>query len=173
MKTSSQTRKKMKEIIYKPIGIIHSPYTQPKGTPIQPTASKGNTAVIDLFPEYKEGLKDLNGFSHLILIYHFHLSKKSRLQQKPFMDEKKHGIFAMRGPSRPNPIGFSIVRLIQIKENKLTIADVDILDGTPLLDIKPYVPEFDQRTKTRIGWLSDNIKKLQQTTDDGRFQNTT
>ena len=159
----------MKEIKFKPIGIIHSPFREPKGTPIQPASAKGIKGTIEIFPEYAEGLKDIEGFSHIILIYHFHLSKPSSLIARPFMDNKPHGIFAIRGPSRPNPIGVSVVRLIKIKENFLYIQDLDIVDGTPLLDIKPYVPEFDKKEKVKIGWLTKNINKLSTAKDDGRF----
>ena len=159
----------MNEIKYKPIGIIHSPYKQPKGTPIQPAGAKGINGRVEVFPEYAEGLKDVEGFSHIILIYHFHLSKASSLKAKPYMNSKAHGVFAMRGPSRPNPIGISVVRLVRIEDNILHIQDVDIVDGTPLLDIKPYVPGFDVREVDKIGWLETNVHKLSTTKDDGRF----
>ncbi len=159
----------MNEIVYKPIGIIHSPFREPKGTPIQPKAAEGIEGRIEIFQEYVEGLKDLEGFSHIILIYHFHLVKKSSLKVKPYMDNRVHGVFSTRAPSRPNPIGISIVRLVGIKENILYIRDVDIVDGTPLLDIKPYVPEFDVRKVDRIGWLEGNVHKLPASRDDGRF----
>lgn len=161
----------MDEIRYKPIGIIYSPFKEQKGTPIQPTAAKGVDGTVEVFPEYVEGLKDLEGFSHIILIYNCHLSKKSSLKVKPFMDDQIHGVFSTRAPSRPNPIGISIVRLIKIEKNILYIQDVDILYGTPLLDIKPYVPEFDVRAADKIGWLEKNVSKLPTSKDDGRFQN--
>ena len=107
----------MNALKYKPIGVIHSPFKEPKGTPIQPAGAKGINGTVEVFPEYAEGLKDIEGFSHIILIYHFHLSKRSLLKVKPYMDNELHGVFAMRGPSRPNPIGISVVRLIKIKEN--------------------------------------------------------
>lgn len=159
----------MKKIDYKAIGIIRSQFTEPKGTPIQSIASIGNEGLVELFPEYSEGLEDLECFSHIILIYHFHLSKKFSLKVKPFMDNNKHGIFAIRGPSRPNPIGISIVRLSKIENNLLYINDVDIIDGTPLLDIKPFVQEFDNRETTKNGWLENNVHKLNETKDDERF----
>jgi len=159
----------MNKIIYKPIGVVHSPFKQPRGTPIQPSIIKGIKGEVEIFPEYIEGLQDINGFSHIILIYHFHLSKKSSLKAKPFMDDKIHGIFAIRGPSRPNPIGISTVRLIKVDSNILHVENLDIVDGTPLLDIKPYVPEFDKAEATKIGWLQGNIDKLSKTKDDGRF----
>ncbi len=159
----------MNEIKYKPIGVVHSLFKEPKGTPIQPAGAKNSDGTVKLFPEYAEGLKDLEGFSHIILIYHFHLSKEASLKVKPYMDIKMHGVFAMRGPSRPNPVGISVVRLVRIEENILYIQDVDVVDGTPLLDIKPYVPEFDIRKVEKIGWLEKNVHKLSKTKDDERF----
>lgn len=159
-----------KEITYKPIGVIHSPYKQPKGTPIQPTAAKGAKGTVEVYPEYAEGLNGLENFSHIILIYHFHLAKPGPLKVKPYMDNKPHGVFATRAPSRPNPIGISVVKLTKIEGNTLHVENIDIIDGTPLLDIKPYIPQFDTPQTTKIGWLTKNIHKLPQTTDDGRFQ---
>jgi len=159
----------MNEVNYKPIGVIHSPFKHPKGTPIQPTAAKGIDGTIEIFPEYVGGLKDIEDFSHIILIYHFHLSKGWSLEVKPFMDDQLHGVFATRAPARPNPIGISIVRLVRVEDNVLHIQDIDIVDGTPLLDIKPYVPEFDMREVEKIGWLEKNIHKLSTSKDDGRF----
>jgi tRNA-Thr(GGU) m(6)t(6)A37 methyltransferase TsaA len=159
----------MNEIRYKPIGAIHSEFKEPKGTPIQTAASAGNKGTIEIFPEFIDGLQDLEGFSHIFLIYHFHLSKKTSLIVKPFMDDNDHGIFSVRAPSRPNPIGISIVRLDKIDGNILYIKDVDIVDGTPLLDIKPYVKEFDVRTDTRNGWLEQNVQNLKKTKADERF----
>ena len=159
----------MDEIKYKPIGIVHSPFKEPKGTPIQPAAAKGIEGKVEVFPEYAEGLKDVDGFSHIILVCHFHLSKKPSLKVKPFMDDQMRGVFATRAPSRPNPIGISIVRLVKIEENILHVQDVDIIDGTPLLDIKPYVCEFDPKEVNKIGWLEKNVHKLPTSNDDGRF----
>ncbi|MFI5359719.1 MAG: tRNA (N6-threonylcarbamoyladenosine(37)-N6)-methyltransferase TrmO [Halanaerobiales bacterium] len=159
----------MDKIVYSPIGRIISPFKEAKGTPIQPTAEGTARGKIELFPEYIEGIKDLDGFSHLILLYHFHKAGEASLIVKPFLENEVHGIFAVRAPSRPNPIGLSIVRLLKIEENILHVADLDILDGTPLLDIKPYVPEFDRRDNVKIGWLGKNVDKLSNTKDDGRF----
>ncbi len=159
----------MNEIKYKPIGVVHSQFKEPKGTPIQPAGAKNIDGTVELFPKYVEGLKDLEGFSHIILIYHFHLSKEMPLKVKPYMDSEVHGVFAIRGPSRPNPVGISVVRLIRIEDNILHIQEVDIVDGTPLLDIKPYIPEFDIRKVEKIGWLEKNIYKLSKTKDDERF----
>jgi len=159
----------MHEIKYKPIGIIHSPFKEPKGTPIQPAAAKGIGGKVEVLSEYAEGLKDVEGFSHIILVCHFHLSGKPSLKVKPFMDTQMRGVFATRAPSRPNPIGISIVRLVKIEENILHVQDVDIVDGTPLLDIKPYVGEFDENEVCEIGWLEKNVHKLPTSKDDGRF----
>ena len=159
----------MKEIRYKPIGVIHTPFKEPRGTPIQPSAAEGVNGIVEIFPEYVEGLEDLEGFSHIILIYHFHLAGKPSLKVRPYMDDKTHGVFATRSPSRPNPIGISVVRLLRIEGNRLHIQDIDIIDGTPLLDIKPYVPEFDIRKVSKKGWLEKKVKKLPETKDNGRF----
>jgi len=159
----------MDDIKYRPIGIIHSPFKEPKGTPIQPAGAKGVNGTVEVFPEYAGGLKDIEGFSHIILLYHFHVSRRSTLIAKPYMDSEAHGIFAMRGPSRPNAIGISVVRLVKVQGNILHIQDVDIVDGTPLLDIKPYVPEFDMREVASIGWLEKNVHKVFASKDDGRF----
>jgi tRNA-Thr(GGU) m(6)t(6)A37 methyltransferase TsaA len=157
------------QITYKPIGVIHSPFKEPKGTPIQPPSAEGVAGTVEVFLEYVEGLMDLDGFSHIILLYHFHLSRTSSLRVKPYMDDEVHGVFAMRGPSRPNPIGLSIVRLVRVEGPVLHIRDVDIVDGTPVLDIKPYVPQFDARDVERIGWLDEQVHKLPTMQDDGRF----
>ncbi len=159
----------MAEIRYEPIGIIHTPNKEAEGTPIQPKGAEGIGGEVEIYPEYSEGLKDLEGFSHIILIYHFHRNEETSLQVKPYMDDEKHGVFAMRGPSRPNPIGISVVKLEKIEDNRLIVENVDILDGTPLLDIKPYVPDFDRHDVERYGWLEEKVHKLSRTKDDGRF----
>ena len=159
----------MAEITFKPIGTVSSPFKQPQGTPIQAAASKEAQGVIDILPEYQEGLQDLEGFSHLILLYHFHLSAGFSLKVKPFLDEQIRGVFATRAPARPNPIGFSVVRLERVAGTRLYIREVDIVDGTPLLDIKPYIPRFDCREGARSGWLEKNLEKLDVARDDGRF----
>ena len=159
----------MSEIRYKPIGVTHSPFKKPSGVPIQPTAAEGVKGSIEVFPEYADGLKDLDGFSHIILVYHFHLSKKPLLMVRPYMDEELHGVFATRAPSRPNPIGISTLHLLRVEKNMLHVEDLDIVDGTPVLDIKPFVPEFDVRKTSRVGWLEKNLHKLSSVRDDGRF----
>lgn len=159
----------MAEIKYTPVGIIHSPFEDAKGMPIQPAGAHGAVGSVEVFPEYCAGLKDIQDFSHIILIYHFHMSGKYSLEAKPFLDDQVRGVFAMRGPARPNPIGISAVRLLKVEGCILHIEDVDIIDGTPLLDIKPYVPEFDWRAVERIGWLSGRSKNVYQEKSDGRF----
>lgn len=160
---------KADEIKFRPIGIIHSPFKEAKGVPIQPSAAKGIEGKVEIFPEYTEGLEDIGNFSHIFLIYHLHLSRKYSLRVKPYMDDKERGVFATRAPSRPNPIGISVVELLEVDGNMLHIKNVDIVDGTPLLDIKPYVPEFDIHNVKKIGWLEKNVHKLPETKDDGRF----
>ena len=147
-----------KEIKLSPIGIIHTPYKEPKGIPIQGKFEKGVTGQAELFPEYRQGLKDIDGFSHIILIYFFNRSKKEDITGSPFLEDETHGIFAIRSPHRPNHIGFSIVRLEKVSDNIVTFSEVDILDGTPLLDIKPYVSHFDSRTDVKNGWLEKHFK---------------
>ena len=158
-------------IQYVPIGVVHSPFAEPTGTPIQSAAASavGVEAQVEIFPSFREGLRDLEGFSHLILLYHMHRIQPAGLLVKPFLSNKSHGVFATRSPGRPNPIGFSVVRLLSVEDGELRITDVDILDQTPVLDIKPYVGEFDIRPVERIGWFADNLCKLDKTKDDGRF----
>ena len=162
----------MKKIIYKPIGIIHSPFKEAKGTPIQPDAAKDIEGIIEVFSDYGNGLLDLTGFSHIIILFHCHLIKGYQLKVKPYMDDIEHGLFATRAPARPNPIGLSVVELIKIEKERLFVKGIDVIDGTPLLDIKPYVPEFDRRETIKIGWLENKIKKLAETKDDNRFINS-
>ena len=141
-----------------PIGIIHTPYKEPKGMPIQGRFKKEVSGTIEVFPDYQQGLKDIEGFSHLILLYYFHKTKKENLIGKPFLEDKKHGIFAIRSPHRPNHIGFSVVKIKKRKGNIISFSEVDILDGTPLLDIKPYVSHFDSRENVKNGWVDKHFK---------------
>jgi tRNA (adenine37-N6)-methyltransferase len=161
----------MAAVTYTPIGIVHSPFKIPKNVPIQTSASNGTKGTIEIYPQYAEGLKDLDGFSQIILLYHFHLAHSGDLIVKPFLDDQLHGIFATRSPARPNRIGLSIVRLDKIEGNVLHVMDLDIIDGSPLLDIKPFVSEFDCKKSERIGWLTNRINRLNETKDDGRFCN--
>jgi tRNA-Thr(GGU) m(6)t(6)A37 methyltransferase TsaA len=159
-----------REIKLSPIGIIHSPHKNIKGMPIQPSGAKGIGGTVEVKNKYVIGLKDLDGFEYIILIYHFHRSKGYLLEVKPFLDDSLRGVFSTRAPKRPNAIGMSIVRLLKVQGNTLQIEDVDILDGTPLLDIKPYVPDFDVRKTKAIGWLSRRVVKAVITKADDRFR---
>ena len=142
-------------LTWRPIGVIHSPHTVPKETPIQPAFAKGIPGTAEVFPEFVDGLKDVEAFSHLFIIYCFHKVRGTKLQVKPFLQDEIRGVFACRAPCRPNPIGFSVCRLVRREGNVLHIEDVDMLDGTPLLDIKPYVARFDTRDDVRSGWQDD------------------
>jgi len=160
---------RLNAIVYRPVGVVHSPLKEPHGAPIQSIGARDIEGVVEVFPEFAGGLCDIEGFSHLILIYHFHLCNEPALLVKPYLDERTHGIFATRAPSRPNPIGMSVVRLVKVDGTRLHVAGVDILDETPLLDIKPYVPQFDALKTDEIGWLKDRIHMAEETRDDGRF----
>jgi tRNA-Thr(GGU) m(6)t(6)A37 methyltransferase TsaA len=146
------------EFIMQPIGVIHSPFIKKSQTPIQSTRSRARGSV-EVYPEFAAGLQDLDGFSHIILLYIFHRSDGYSLRVKPFLDHQERGLFATRYPSRPNPIGLSIVRLESIQGNILNIEGIDVLDETPLLDIKPYVPDFDAHSEVRTGWYETRSKK--------------
>ena len=156
-------------IAYTPIGVIHSPFTDLEGMPVQPSASEAATGHVIVEPGYAEGLRDLDGFSHIILLYHFHRATGYRLTVTPFLDTVARGLFATRAPRRPNPIGLSVVKLKRIDGSTLTVHGVDILDGTPLLDIKPWVPAFDMRSNARSGWLEEKQASADVTTSDRRF----
>jgi tRNA-Thr(GGU) m(6)t(6)A37 methyltransferase TsaA len=160
----------MNQVTYKPIGIIHSPFSQIEDMPIQSSAAKGIKGHIIINEDYVEGLCDLDGFSHIYLLYHFHLSESFRLKVTPFLDDRERGVFSTRAPKRPNPIGLSVVHLLKINSNILEIENVDIFDGTPLLDIKPYVREMEGVNHYRIGWLSKHIKEIKFKKSDKRFK---
>jgi len=142
-----------KEIKLKPIGIIRTPYKDAEKVPIQGRFKKSVRGRIKLFPKYKSGLKDIEGFSHLILIYYFHKAGQEKLIAKPFLEDESHGIFAIRSPMRPNHIGISIVKLEKVRNNVITFSEVDMLDGTPLLDIKPFISHYDSRKNVKNGWI--------------------
>jgi tRNA (adenine37-N6)-methyltransferase len=157
------------EITYRSIGTIHSPFTDLSNMPIQPSGDASAPAVAEILPEYADGLRDLAGFSHVILLYHLHEAHRVDLTVIPFLDSAPHGVFATRAPNRPNPIGLSVVRLLAVDGNRLRLGNVDVLDGTPLLDIKPYVPEFDQPVDVRVGWLEDARINVASARSDDRF----
>lgn len=162
--------KVVKEIRYRPIGIIHSPFKDINGTPIQSIGARGVKGFIEIAPEYSKGLEGIEGFSYIILLYHFHLSKGFSLKVQPFLSEGKYGVFATRAPKRPNPIGLSIVKLIKVRGTTVYVEDVDIVDTTPLLDLKPYVPQFDARDTNMIGWLTEYVADAKQKKADNRFR---
>ena len=148
----------MNQIIMNPIGVIRSPYKESKQIPIQGRFKDDVEAWIELKDQYVKGLKDLEKFSHCIVLYFFHKSNKVTIEGRPFLEDNKHGIFAIRSPHRPNHIGFSVVKINRINGNKLYFNEVDMIDGTPLLDIKPYINYFDNREKVISGWLEKHFK---------------
>ncbi|MBC8527286.1 MAG: tRNA (N6-threonylcarbamoyladenosine(37)-N6)-methyltransferase TrmO [Candidatus Cloacimonetes bacterium] len=148
----------MNKIVLHPIGIIHSPYKEKKDIPIQGKFKSEVEAYIELKDKYIKGLKDLDKFSHAIILYYFHKSQREDIEGRPFLEQKKHGIFAIRSPHRPNHIGVSIVKIKSIKENKLYFTTVDVFDGTPVLDIKPYIKYFDEQKDVVCGWLDKHFK---------------
>jgi tRNA-Thr(GGU) m(6)t(6)A37 methyltransferase TsaA len=161
----------MDTIVIHPIGVIHTPHKDINNIPIQPIAAEGIRGHIELLPEYVEGLKDLDGFSHITLLYHFHKISGYKLTVVPFMDTEERGIFACKAPKRPNAIGLSTVRLIGIKKNIITIEQVDMLDGTPLIDIKPFYSCYDNRENVRSGWLEEKGEiPLAKLRSDERFK---
>jgi tRNA (adenine37-N6)-methyltransferase len=156
-------------INYEPIGVIHSPFKEPAGIPIQPAAGAEIEGTVEVFEPYREGLADVDGFSHIMLLVHLHRSEGYRLRVVPFLDSVERGLFATRAPRRPNAIGLSVVRLERIEEGILHIRGVDLIDGTPLLDIKPYVPAFDDPQDVRIGWLQTFESRIPGRRSDDRF----
>jgi tRNA-Thr(GGU) m(6)t(6)A37 methyltransferase TsaA len=158
------------QITYEPIGIIHSPFQTLEDMPIQPTSEASQPGLVEIFPQFAEGLSDLAGFSHIYLIYHLHRVERSRLTVTPFLDTRPRGLFATRAPSRPNPIGLSLVQLDRIEGNRLYIAALDILDQTPLLDMKPYIPAFEQQHNVRIGWVEQARERVKEQKSDARFK---
>jgi tRNA-Thr(GGU) m(6)t(6)A37 methyltransferase TsaA len=156
------------KIEYRPIGYVHSPHEMAHGTPIQPSRARGIEGTVEIDERYAAGLADLDGFSHIILICHLHKASAFKLEVVPYLDTELRGLFATRSPARPNPIGLSVVRLLEIRGSTLRIEGIDLLDGTPVLDIKPFVKEFDDDTEVRCGWL-DHAKD-RKAVADGRFE---
>jgi len=148
----------MEQIIMHPIGVIHSPYKEGKDIPIQGIFKRDVEAWVELQQKYAKGLKDLDQFSHAIILYYFHKSQREEIEGRPFLEQRKHGIFAIRSPHRPNHIGLSVVKIRKIEANKMYFTEVDILDQTPVLDIKPYVKKFDNRNNVKCGWLEKHFK---------------
>lgn len=150
------------------IGIIHTPFTEETGMPIQPTFSEA-TGTVEIDPAYSDGLLDIEGLSHLVLLYRFHRANGHDLRVQPFMEDETHGVFATRAPRRPTSIGMSVVKLETVDDGTLTVTGIDVIDGTPLLDVKPFVPEFDHVDSAEIGWLEDSISNTERGTADSRF----
>jgi tRNA-Thr(GGU) m(6)t(6)A37 methyltransferase TsaA len=157
-------------ITYKPIGVIKTPFKNIEGMPIQPAGAKGIKGSVEIFDEFADGLQDLDGFSHIILLYHFHRAEGYSLHVTPFLDDHPRGLFSTRAPKRPNGIGISVVELKRVEHNVLHIENVDILDGTPLLDIKPYIPDFDCFDAEKMGWYQNQKGKVHRTSSDKRFE---
>jgi tRNA-Thr(GGU) m(6)t(6)A37 methyltransferase TsaA len=154
---------------FEPIGIIRTPFTDPRDMPIQPSGAAGVKGTIELRGDLAAGLKDLDGFSHVILLYVFHRSQGYALEVVPFLDSRSHGVFATRAPRRPNPIGISVVRLESVEGAILRVEGIDVLDSTPLLDLKPYVPDFDAAVDVRTGWLAEVSRNAGEMRSDDRF----
>ncbi|MGP7816608.1 tRNA (N6-threonylcarbamoyladenosine(37)-N6)-methyltransferase TrmO [Niallia sp. 01092] len=160
----------LQNISLTPIGIIHSPFTSPGEMPIQPTGELATAGHVQVLPQYVEGLEGLDGFSHVILIYYFHLAGPSCLKVHAFLDDQEHGVFATRAPVRPNSLGLSVVEVERIDSCNLFLKNVDVLDGTPLLDIKPFVPKFDVPQNTvATGWMDNISEKAIHKRADNRF----
>jgi tRNA-Thr(GGU) m(6)t(6)A37 methyltransferase TsaA len=160
----------MNRIIMNPIGVIHTPFEKIEGMPIQPVGAEQIEGRVVIDPQYLEGLTDIEGFSYLILIYAFHQSKGFQLKVKPFLDVRMRGLFATRAPRRPNPIGLSIVELLRRDQNILHVSNIDVVDGTPLLDLKPFVPAFDAPQAAAIGWLEGKVAHSSRMRSDERFK---
>lgn len=152
-----------------PIGTIHSPFTSLKDMPIQPKGAKDTIGTIEIKEEYMEGLQDLDGFSHIYLLYNFHKAARTALTVTPFMDTSPRGVFSTRSPLRPNHIGLSIVELVGVEKNLLKVRGIDILDGTPLLDIKPYIEFFDSVQDSHSGWMKGSLDEVANKRSDNRF----
>ncbi|MGD9073780.1 MAG: tRNA (N6-threonylcarbamoyladenosine(37)-N6)-methyltransferase TrmO [Desulfobacteraceae bacterium] len=158
------------EFTFRAIGVLRTPYRSKSGVPIQGIFDPESKGRAEIFEQYVSGLKDIEGFSHLILLYVFHQSDGYDLICKPYMENQLHGVFSIRAPKRPNPIGFSVVRLVRREGSVLYLAEVDMLDETPLLDIKPFVPKFDHRENVRVGWMKGKFRDMKGTpVSDNRF----
>jgi tRNA-Thr(GGU) m(6)t(6)A37 methyltransferase TsaA len=157
------------DVTYRPIGLLHTPFRDLSEMPIQPTSRASAPGTAEIFAEFAEGLRDLDGFSHVILLYHLHRARRVELTVVPFLGSEPRGVFATRAPTRPNPIGLSIVSLVSVEGRTLHLGNVDILDDTPLLDLKPYVPAFDRPTQARAGWLEQLQGNVGEARSDDRF----
>ena len=156
---------------YEPIGVIRTPFESATGMPIQPVGDAGSEGTIEIAESYTDELEDLDGFSHCILLYHFHASSvDGSLKIEPFLDEERRGVFATRAPQRPNPIGLSVVQIVSVTAPAVTVSGIDVIDGTPLLDIKPFVPAFDVPADVETGWLDASRDTVRSTRADDRFR---
>ncbi len=156
-------------IAYKPIGYFNTPFSDIKGMPIQPIGAEHVEGTIEVLPEFCDGLKDLEGFSHVYVLYHLHQIVGFDLMVKPFLDTNRHGIFATRSPKRPNPIGLSVMRLKGVTDHSVVLGCVDVLDRTPVIDIKPYVADFDRCDANRFGWFEGKSQNATHHRSDDRF----
>jgi tRNA-Thr(GGU) m(6)t(6)A37 methyltransferase TsaA len=150
--TMNEPNAKFVPVSFQPIGVIRSGHRFAEQTPVQPVYARGCAGRAEILPEYREGLRELDGFSHIILLYHFHRAGPFQMTVRPFIGDRLFGVFATRHPQRPNAIGLSVVRLVSVEEGVLHLEDLDVLDGTPLLDIKPFIPRFDCVEGARGGW---------------------
>ena len=157
-------------IEYEPIGYVRSPFKEPSGVPIQTKAGSDIEGEVEILDRYVEGISDLEGFSHIFLLTHLHAHQGYRLRVIPFLDDVERGVFSTRAPKRPNPIGLHLVRLRSVEGNVLKIMDIDMIDGTPVLDIKPYIPQGDERKGCRIGWLEGKLQRFLNELADDRFK---
>ena len=158
------------EVTYRSIGVVRSPFTAVEGMPIQPSRAQAAEGSLEIDPEFRAGLKDLDGFSHILVVCHLHrVTGAELITVVPFLDTERRGIFATRAPKRPNPISISLLRIKSVNAGSVQVLDVDLLDGTPILDIKPYVPEFDARQDARIGWYAQASRKDEKVVSDKRF----
>jgi tRNA-Thr(GGU) m(6)t(6)A37 methyltransferase TsaA len=157
-------------IVFQPIGWLQTPFTDIAEMPVQPSGARGVRGILQVKDEFVPGLRDLAGFSHIICLYHLHRCAGYALEVTPFLDTITHGIFATRSPKRPNPIGLSVVRLLSIDGHLVALEDVDMLDGTPVLDVKPYVPTFDAPAADRFGWLTEAAERATIIKSDDRFR---
>lgn len=154
---------------FEPIGFVHSPFLEPAGMPLQPASADGVAARIEIHAAYEAGLRDLAGFSHILVLAHLHRAAAGELTVVPFLDDEPRGVFATRAPARPNPIGISALRLVRVEGRMLHVTGIDLLDGTPVLDLKPYVPEFDAIAAERVGWYEGKLGGIASARADGRF----
>ncbi|MGJ7512111.1 tRNA (N6-threonylcarbamoyladenosine(37)-N6)-methyltransferase TrmO [Variovorax sp. GT1P44] len=156
-------------IACRPIGVVHSRFTDTVGMPIQTAGAPDEPGRVEVFAEFAAGLRDIEGFDYLILLTHMHRCGKELLEVVPFLDTESHGVFATRAPARPNRIGLSIVRLESVEGRMLHFTGNDMIDQTPVLDIKPYVPRFDVRSTERVGWFASRLDQLPQVRSDDRM----